>query len=163
MGFTHAYFPTYAFDEYVLHQGWAFARKGEGYLALTAQQGLQLVKEGHYAFRELRSYGANNIWLCHMGRAALDGDFSAFQEKILALGVKFASSTVQYPTLRGEALSFGWEGAFLRNGQEQPLSGYEHYEHPNVVCAYPGRQMEIRDGEDILRLDFGDSSSTGPQ
>ena len=31
----------------------------------------------------------NNVWLCHMGRAALDGDFSPFQDKILALDVSF--------------------------------------------------------------------------
>ena len=35
MGFTHAYFPVYAFDEYALQRGWAFARKGDGYLAIT--------------------------------------------------------------------------------------------------------------------------------
>jgi len=160
LGFTHAYFPTYAFDEYILRDGWAFARKGDGYLAITAEQGFDLVDQGHYAFRELRSYGQKNIWLCHMGRAVLDGDFPAFQEKILALGLKFAEASVRCTTLRGETLSFGWQGPFLREGHEQPLSNFEHYENPYAVSGYPSRQLEIRSGETILRLDFGTASDS---
>ena len=43
MGFTHAYFPAHAFDEYVLREDangymWAFAKKNDGYLAITAAQ-----------------------------------------------------------------------------------------------------------------------------
>ena len=159
MGFTHAYFPTYAFDEYVIRNGWAFARKGEGYLALKASQGFTLVQRGLYAFRELRSHGQDNSWLCHMGRAALDGDFTSFQQKVLALTVKFEGQSVSCTTLRGEALFFGWQDPFLRNGQEQPLSGFMHYENPFTTADYPCSQMEIQYGEDLLRLDYG--SATG--
>ena len=85
MGFTHAYFPLYAFDEHALRDGWAFARKGDGYLALTAAQGLTPITRGDNAYRELRSYGTQNIWLCHMGRAARDGSFDEFQRAMLEL------------------------------------------------------------------------------
>jgi hypothetical protein len=154
MGFTHAYFPAYAFDEYTLREGWAFARKGEGYLAIRASQGFDLIDHGHYAFRELRSFGKSNIWLCHMGRTALDGDFSSFQAKILALNVEFMDASVRFPTLRGEILSFGWQGAFLRNQIEQPLSGFDHYDHPYAISEYPSRRLELRYGEAILHLNF---------
>jgi hypothetical protein len=159
MGFTHAYFPTTAFDEYVLRQGWAFARQGDGYLAITAQQPFHLTQRGHYALRELRSYGQNNIWLCQLGRAALDGDFAAFQEKILALKVEYSAGSVRWPTLRGETLSFGWQGPFLKDGQEQPLSGFAHYEGLFASSEFPSREMEIRFGETALRLNFGDPSN----
>jgi len=163
MGFTHAYFPAYAFDEYILRQGWAFARKGEGYLALTASQGLNFIKHGQSAFRELRSFGQNNIWLCHMGRAVLDGDFSSFQEKILALDVKFVDASVRFVTLRGEALSFGWQDPFSRDGSEQPLSGFDHYDNPYATSEYPSRQLEIRYGESILQLNFESAPDSQPQ
>jgi hypothetical protein len=166
MGFTHAYFPAYAFDEYVLRQGWVMARKGNGYLAITAQQGLQLTKHGYYALRELRSHGRHNIWLCHMGRSALDGDFSSFQEKILSLSVKFAGASVRFTTLRGETLSFGWHGPFLRNEIEQPLSGFDHYENPFAAARFPSRQMEVRYGDGLMRLNFerlSDSQSSNHQ
>lgn len=159
MGFTHAYFPTYAFDEHVLREGadgrpWAFARKGDGYLALTASQGFYLVKRGHYALRELRSYGQHNVWLCHMGRAALDGEFGAFQEKMLALDVTFDDLSVRCRTLRGQVLSLGWQGPFLRDGREQPLTGFRHYENPYTVAELPCTRMEIQREGELLRLDL---------
>jgi hypothetical protein len=159
MGFTHAYFPSYAFDESTLRQGWAFARKGEGYLAITAARGLDPVTDGNYATRELRSYGHRNIWLCHLGRATLHGNFSSFQTKIVALDVKFAEGSVRFPTLRGELLDFGWQGPFLRNDREEPLSGFVHYENPFVVSPYPSQQLEIRHGENALRLKFGSTDA----
>ncbi len=156
MGFTHAYFPTHAFDEYVLRDRWAFARKGDGYLALMASQGFQMIRQGDYAFRELRSTGKNPIWLCQLGSAAQDGSFSAFQEKVLAQPITFDNQGVSCTTIRGEKLSFGWQGSFLRNGQEQPLAGFKHYANPYTQTDYPCEQMDIQHGENIMRIAFGE-------
>ncbi|MFC1976556.1 hypothetical protein ACFLXQ_09170 [Chloroflexota bacterium] len=159
LGFTHAYFPVYAFDEYVLRDGtngqpWAFARKGEGYLALTAAQGLELIKRGDNAYRELRSYGQHNVWLCQMGRAAQDGEFEEFQEKVLALDVAVEDLSVSCATLRGKNLAFGWEGPLLLDGQEQPITDFKHYENPYCVADLPTSQMEIGFGDQLMRLSF---------
>jgi hypothetical protein len=51
LGFTHGYFPTGAFDEHTIHDGWAFARKGDGYLALAAAQGVEFITHGNNAYR----------------------------------------------------------------------------------------------------------------
>jgi hypothetical protein len=159
MGFTHAYFPLYAFDEQAIKEGtdgrrWAFARKGEGYLALTAAQGFELVKRGPGAYRELRSYGRENVWVCHMGRAALDGAFKSFQEQVLALEVELSGLSARCATLRGERMAFGWEGLLLLNGQEQQITGFKHYENPYCVADLPAGQMDIQFGEDLMRLHF---------
>jgi hypothetical protein len=154
LGFTHAYFPIPAFDEHALQGGWAFARMGAGYLALTAAQGLELVTRGDNAYRELRSYGRHNIWLCHMGRAARDGSFGEFQRAVLALDVRFDGLAVRCATLRGETLAFGWRGPLLVHGREEPLAGFKHYENPYCVADLPASQMEIRFGDQLLRLDF---------
>jgi hypothetical protein len=159
MGFTHAYFPVYAFDEFDFRGGrhgqhWAFVRKGKGYLALTASGGLSFIKDGHSAYRELRCDGQNHIWICHMGRAAIDGSFAAFQEKILALEVATHKSSLQMETLRGKTLSFGWDGPFLRDGVVLPLSGFKHYENPYCSAEIPCSQMEVRTENYLLRLNF---------
>lgn len=154
MGFTHAYFPLYAFDEHALRDGWAFARKGAGYLALTAAQGLTLTTQGDNAYRELRSAGRQNIWLCHMGRAALDGSFAEFQQAVLALPVEFDNLTANCTTLRGDTLAFGWQGPLLLNGQEQPLDDFKHYDSPYCVAELEAEQMEIRYGDQLMRLHF---------
>ncbi len=157
MGFTHAYFPTSSFDEYALQGEWAFARKGEGYLALFSSGGLELVSEGRTALRELRSSGRQNVWLCQVGRAAIDGDFAAFQQKVLGQALKVDGLSVEVQTLRGDALAFNWSGAFLRNGEEQTLSGFAHFDNAFTTVEYPCRQMEIKTDDYLLRLDFSDS------
>ncbi|HNT74700.1 MAG TPA: hypothetical protein PKH77_06760 [Anaerolineae bacterium] len=154
MGFTHAYFPIYAFDAYTLTPHWAFARKGDGYLALFAAQGLELVKRGPSAYRELRSHGAENVWVCAMGRAALDGSFEAFQAKVLALDVCVEELTVRMATLRGPALTFGWEGPLTLDGVPQPITGFKHYENPYCVVDFPVSRMEILVDGYVLALDF---------
>lgn len=159
LGFTHAYFPLWAFDHRRLRKSdagrdWAFAAKGAGYIALTAARGIELVTRGNNAYRELRSYGPANVWLCHMGRAALDGDFTAFQEKVLALDIEFGELDVRCATLRGETLAFGWDGPFMRNGEVQPLSGFKHYDNPYCTAELGAAELEVRYGELAMRLDF---------
>jgi hypothetical protein len=124
MGFTHAYFPVYAFDETIFQNDadghpWAFAREGDGYLALTAAQGIELVRKGPSAYRELRSYGEEDVWLCLMGRMAADGSFEGFQRAVLALEMDFQGPAVHLETLRGDRLSFGWTGPLRVNGVAQ--------------------------------------------
>jgi hypothetical protein len=154
MGFTHAYFPAAAFDEQVLRDGWAFARTGEGYLAITAARGIELVTLGDNAFRELRSDGVQNVWLVQMGRAALDGSFTDFQEKVLARPLTFGDLDVRYETLRGQVLTFGWQGPLALDGEAQPLNNFKHMENPYCVVDFPVSSMEVTYGDLAMRLVF---------
>jgi hypothetical protein len=45
-----------------------------------------------------------------MGREAIDGTFSDFQNKTLGLRLNFQDLAVQMTSLRGEDLLFGWQG-----------------------------------------------------
>jgi hypothetical protein len=154
-GFTHAYFPTAAFDEYILRQGWAFVRVGFGYMALTNSQPLSLTSEGRYAQRELRAEGKSQLWVVQMGRSALDGTFATFQKKVLALPLRAGEETVEFTTLRGDTLRFGRQGPLLVNGEDVPLKGFPHYENPFTTTPLDSREMVITWGEEGLRLDFG--------
>jgi len=75
--------------------------------------------------------------------------------------VTFDGLSVSCDTLRGETLSFGWEGALVRNGQEQPLAGFKHYENPYCVADLPANPMQVRSGDYLLRLDFSLPQSKG--
>ncbi len=154
MGYTHAYFPVHAFDDYVIHEGWAFARKGDGYLALTASQGLTFVRGGDGAYRELRSHGCRNVWLCQMGRAALDTDFATFQDRVLSLPVVIDDLAVRWTTVRGETLSFDWSGPLIRNDEPLCLTVEPMVENPYCVAPSPAETMEIRYGDVAMRLNF---------
>jgi hypothetical protein len=160
MGFTHAYFPIYMFSEHEIKADtpdgrlWAFACKENGYLALTASQGFELVKRGPDGYRELRSYGQNNVWLCQMGRAETDGSFEEFKKKVLTMDLEWQDLAVRCKTLRGEHLSFGWEGPLLVNGKEQSLHGFKHYDSPYAVADLPASQMDIGLKDTVMRLNF---------
>jgi hypothetical protein len=154
MGFTHAYFPIYAFDETIFKGGWAFARKGDGYLAITASCGIEQIKRGPDGYRELRSVGKNNIWLVHMGRKAQDQSFAKFLEKILAMKPKWQNLSVTCISLRGEELVFGWEGPLLVNGKKQPLGEFKHIENPYCIADLPANIMDIAYKGDVMRLSF---------
>ena len=154
LGYTHAYFPAAAFDEYALEGQWAFARKGTGYLALRAAQGLDFVTSGPSAHRELRSIGRENVWLCHMGQALLDGSFAEFQAKLKALDITTDGLKAQAHTLRGDRLEFGWEGPLLVNGAAQPLAPGRHVESPYCIADLPAAQMDLVARGAGVRLKF---------
>jgi len=154
LGFTHAYFPTHAFDRYVIREGWAFAQKGGGYLALTAGRGIELTPSGSGGYQELRSYGSPNVWLCQMGRSKLDGSLDEFQNRVLKANLTIADTTATYTSLRGDTLTFGWEGPLTLNGQPQPISGFKHIENPYCTVDLPATTMEIYWGEYLLRLNL---------
>lgn len=154
LGFTHAYFPTLGFDEYQLRGGWAFARRGDGYLALRASSGMELVTNSAGIQEELRAHGPETIWICQMGRAAQDGSFAEFQEKVVALPVTVDGLTVNMQSLRGDQLRFGWTGPLLRNGVEEAITGFKHYDNPFCSCELDEDAMVIRSWNHAMQLDF---------
>jgi hypothetical protein len=89
-----------------------------------------------------------------MGREALDGSFEDFQQAILGLDVQIDGLSLRCTTLRYETLEFGWEGPLLVNGSEVPISGFKHYDNQYCVAEHAATQMEIRFGDELMRLNF---------
>ncbi|MCC7357946.1 MAG: hypothetical protein IT317_00615 [Anaerolineales bacterium] len=155
LGFTHAYFPVRAFDEHAFQGQWAFARLGNGYLALTAARGFSFVTAGPTAYRELRSPGPANVWVLHLGQALLDGAFADFQQKILALDLAWSDAGARLTSLRGDRLAFGWTGPLLVNDEAQALVHPRHIENPYGLADLPAAQMDVIFKGEGLRLKFG--------
>ncbi len=154
LGLTHAYFPTYTFDAYTIRDGWAFAQKDNGYLALLRHWGL-LCSRRACARHEVRSYGQHNVWLCQMGRAAQDGTFLDFQAAVLGQPLTFDELSVRYTSLRGDALAFDWQGDLLRNGTVELVGGSRHFDSPYGIAELPAEEMVIAVDGRALRLHFG--------
>lgn len=147
-------FPAVRFDEYTLYQGWVFARRGNGYFALTTAHGVELVTEGDTAYRALRAAGPTNVWFCHLGRAALDGSFADFQTSVLALDITFEARSIHGGTLRNQSIDFGWEGPLLIDEAEVALPDARGIENPYCEANLGDEQIEIRFQDQALRLDF---------
>lgn len=64
---------------------------------------------------------------------------------------------VRCTTLRGETLAFGWEGPLTVDEQEQPITGFRHYDSPYCTADWPAPNMEIHFGDQSLTLVFSGS------
>jgi hypothetical protein len=154
MGWTHAYFPIAAFDDFEMRDEWAFGRKGDGYVALWAANGLSLQEQGAWAYREIRSPGLHNIWLCQMGRRAEDGSFADFMAARIARKPHFDDLAVNFQTARGESLAFAWEGPLLVNGIVEPITGFRHYDNLYCQSELGAEEMIIQYQDQQMLLNF---------
>jgi hypothetical protein len=155
--FTHAYFPVARFDEVDLRDGWAFARKGEGYVAITATGGVALTSVGLHAQRELTA-AAPSVWLVQMGRGQTDGTWQEFMARILARELVLTTTDVRFAGLRGASLALTADGALVVDGQVQPVEGAGHILSPfGSAQTLPADLLDITYDDHVMRLDFGSS------
>ncbi|MCS7282355.1 MAG: hypothetical protein NZ769_03200, partial [Anaerolineae bacterium] len=152
--YTHAWLPRDRFDEVVEADGWIFARKGEGYLALRSQHpyfwnegrpvdgpiAIRLAEEDRG--REVVVPGRHNIWICQLGRRAEDGDFAAFVRALRAAPLVFEDLRVTFHSPGNGEIRFGWEGPLQVNGVPFPLSGYPRYENPYLRVPFPATDLQ---------------------
>ncbi len=155
IGFTRAYFPTFAFDEHQVANHWAFAARGDAYIALGCSAPIALVQHGPVASSELRAAGRSVAWLCQMGRKADYDSFANFRKRVLASRLALDGLSVTYRQLQGDTVTFDWNGPLCVNGEPQPLQNANHYEGPNCVTdGWPASQMIVVHGDQALQLDL---------
>lgn len=153
--FTHAWLPRDKFDEVVERDGWIFARLGEGYLGLRSQQPYRWQEQrGEDQGREVIADGAENIWVCELGRRAVDGGFGDFIAGVAGAALEFDGLNVRYASPSQGLLEFGWEGDLRKDGRTIPLNDYPRYDNPYAQADFPAAVIEVNLGKDNLRLDW---------
>lgn len=152
LGYTHAHFPVHAFCEHAIHAQWAFARKEDGYLALFAANGLEWITHGPGAYREVRSYGQENVWICCLGRRSWDGTFESFQARVQA-SVSVQALDVTCTSRSGACIQYGWARDLCVDGTVTSQRGDLHYDSPFCQTSFPASSMVIG-GVDERALDL---------
>lgn len=168
--FTHAWLPRDRFDEVREEAGWVFARRGDGYLALRSQQPTRwndAPDAGEDRGRELRAEGADNIWICELGRRVDDGPFEQFLDRIARASLAFGRGRVRYRSPSRGWITFGWRGRLRHEGLAVPLRGFPRYETPWGSAAFPMEALTLRCGDAGLQLDWArgeraEGGSNGP-
>ncbi|MFZ5857983.1 MAG: hypothetical protein ACOYZ6_14230 [Chloroflexota bacterium] len=157
--FTHAWIPKDKFDEVIEKNGWIFARKGKGYLALYSQNPhiwgtrspLPAGEGLGESDNEIIVDAAQNIWLCQMGRRAEDGEFSDFVEKVSAAEVAFSGMNVEFQSPSLGVVRFGWEGGFGVDGVDVQLHDYPRYENPFSKTEFNADEIKVvADGHELV-------------
>lgn len=152
--FTHAWLPREKFDEVVEQDGWIFARKGDGYLALWSQHPYRWQTDGPDKDCEVIVPGMRNIWICEVGRKAVEGEFTAFVDRIRHAAISAKGLHVRYASPSQGTLDFGWRGSFKQNGKPVLLHDYARYENPYIETSFPAQVVKVRCGDHTLTLNW---------
>ncbi len=152
--FTHAYFPRDRFDEVAEKNGWLFGKKGRAYIALHSKNGYRWRTDGKDRNAEVIADGKENVWVCEMGREAINGSFGDFQASILKARLHFSGTDIRFDSPSCGTTEFGWRGNLRVNGAIVPLSNPLRYDNPFSKVEFDPKVIEIRKGIEWLRLDF---------
>ena len=153
--FPHAWLPRDRFDQVLEQNGWVFARHGQGYLALRSQQPYRWQDQpGEDQNREIIEDGRQNIWICELGRQAVDGSFEHFINRIGQSRLEYNNLQVSYHSPSVGWLEFGWQGPLRNDGQIIELGDFPRYENPDLQTEFGADRFDIRlDGQRLV-LDF---------
>jgi hypothetical protein len=164
--FTHAWLPKDKFDEGTEKGGWIFVRKGHGYLALRSRNAYewgtyrtetgdaQGYQKPFGSDREVLSNGAQNIWICQLGRKAEDGTFADFVVKICSAEIAFNGLHVRYQPPGLGAIQFGWDQPLLVDQAEVSLNNYPRYENAYSKMEFDADEIKIATGDHSLFLSW---------
>jgi len=164
--YTHAWLPKDQFDEVLEKDGWIFVRKGDGYLALYSQQPYfwnreDVEVEGHHIRkksedfdREVISLGKQNIWLCQLGRKAVDGSFEVFIQSILEAPLKIDGMNVEFHSPGNGVVKFGWEGSLTVDGEVVEVEDYPRYDNPYVQAEFDPNEIHVQANSKELYLNW---------
>lgn len=154
VGGVRVYFPLPEMDAYQIDSHWCFAQQGAGYVAVYASDGLQPVTTGRDGHRAFWSWGNDQVWLCLLGNADRDKSFEHFIERVRGLSVTAHGLGVRINTLRGDSLAVGWATPFTVNDAPALPDDNLHISNPYCTATQGADIIEIRHGEDGLRLNF---------
>lgn len=152
--YTVAVFRREHFDEIIEKNGWFFARKDQGYLALYSAQNATWTTDGVLTGEGLISQGRQNVWICQMGRQEVDGEFPTWIERIAKsqLNVDGLEVTFQSPGT-GKA-TFGWETEFCIDDRIISQDDYPRFKNTYCNTPYEDAYYEIAHENRRLILDF---------
>lgn len=100
--FTHAHWPTDAFDESIVEAHWAFGRKGSGCVGLWCSEPLSLKSEV-LTDRELRADGRCVAWMCFCNT---ESDLNTFSQSCKSANPSFDKESLE---LVSEAMYLSFE------------------------------------------------------
>ncbi|MBT3265723.1 hypothetical protein HN371_01155, partial [Candidatus Poribacteria bacterium] len=155
MKFTHAWLPRAKFDEVISRGKWTFARKGDAYLALWSRNATAWAAAGEWKDIELSAYGKRNIWICELGRGAVDGEFEEFAARIEGAALTTYGRHAIYHSPSQGRLEFGWSGALTQDGADVPTDEYLRYDNPYMQVAFPADGVVVEHAGEALRHDYG--------
>jgi hypothetical protein len=147
--FTHAWFPTAAFDAFEVAGPWAFAASGTAFIAVRGIGDLELRDTGD----ELIQRGRDTAWVIEMAGRGEYPDFEAFKAALRSRPFSWKAGSLAYG-LPDRELRLDYGKGFFLDGKRVD-SDYKRFESPWAEVERKPAEMRIRHGGRELFLDFG--------
>ncbi len=155
-GFTEAIFHRAAYDEFTEKAGWHFGRKGNAFIALRSQVPVRWSEKQVLGGEGMVAEGRRNVWICQMGRAAVDGPFHAWADHIAAAPLTVDGLTVRYQAPGVGDARMSWDDPLTIDGVPVPTTGYDRFDNPYCHAPWGRGRYEIHFHNESLILDFAD-------
>lgn len=176
---THAYFPTFAFDEVVERGGWIFGRKDKAYVAIRSldgkpqwgrcdnefyalisakdTQGYKDLAERQPKY-EIVSVGHDTAWICELGSEETYYTFAVFVDRICKAKVEGDIFNLTYESPLNGTMNIGWTKPLTVEGATINVHDYPRYDTPYCKAPFASRKYSIKAGDHTLELDFDAAS-----
>ena len=142
------------FDEVVQRNGWILARKGHGYLALRSKVPGVWSPDGVLGGEGILAEGRQNVWICQLGREAVDGSFDNWARRIATAPLEFSGLSIRYQVPGLGEIRFGWDGPLEIDGKAIALGDYPRFDNPYCRTGYGSGRYEISHAGHHLVIDF---------
>jgi hypothetical protein len=119
ISYTHAYFPITAFEQVETTNNWCFGKIGDSYIALYAQNGLELQTSGQNKNRELISRGQENTWMIRNSHIHQFSSFAQFIESMKKAEIHQSQEEFKFLDPLHGVVQSSWQGPFTVNGAIQ--------------------------------------------
>jgi hypothetical protein len=161
---SHAWFPTFLFDEVLEREGWIFGRKETGFVALRSLEAGSWVEPdpaflasvGYGAFESERydfSSSARNVWICELGNPSIHGNFGGFVGALSRTHFSGGTECMVYDSPSVGRIEFGWDLPFFVNGHEVSPVCEKRFINPYCEAEFGIGHYEIlKEGEAGLVL-----------
>ncbi len=153
-GLTEAIFNRTAYDEVIEQNGWQFARKGSAFVALRSELPVRWSEKGVLGGEGLIADGRKNVWICQMGRAATDGPFRAWVDRIAASALTFDGLSVRYRAPGVGEARVSWDDPLTIDGAPVATAGYDRFDNPYCRSPWGIGRYDIHFRGRSLLLDF---------
>lgn len=153
-GFSVAVFHKSGYDELIEKNGWQFARKGTAFLALRSQLPVRWTEKGVLGGEGMIADGRRNVWICQLGRAAVDGPFHAWVDRIAAAPLSIDGLAVHYQAPGVGDARVSWDDPLTIDGTSVATTGYDRFDNPYCRAPWGVGRYAIHYKTESLVLDF---------